>query len=258
VLIDWFTVGAQVINFLILLILMRMFLFKPIKEAVRKREEAVAATVRKAEKSFKDLEADREELAREKLALERSRERILQKAEQDAREYLDEALEKVHEESRQARKAWQAELRREQEAVARTMRRKVAHTAFRMAGKVLADMTGKQAKAELEQQAALAFLEKLRSAELSIDETTIQGSAQLSTSFRDEDLQEQMIQALMERFPNLKELTCRVDDEMGLAIVLHAGDIRLEWSPESSLQDLESEVQEALSSSFGHTAQAAS
>ena len=37
-LIDWFTVGAQVLNFLILVFLMWRFLYKPILAAIDERE----------------------------------------------------------------------------------------------------------------------------------------------------------------------------------------------------------------------------
>jgi F-type H+-transporting ATPase subunit b len=41
-LIDWFTVGAQVVNFLILVWLMKRFLYKPILHAIDAREKRIA------------------------------------------------------------------------------------------------------------------------------------------------------------------------------------------------------------------------
>ena len=42
-LIDWFTVGAQVLNFLILVWLLKRFLYKPILNAIDAREKRIAA-----------------------------------------------------------------------------------------------------------------------------------------------------------------------------------------------------------------------
>ena len=42
-LIDWFTVGAQALNFLVLVWLMKRFLYKPILNAIDKREKLIAA-----------------------------------------------------------------------------------------------------------------------------------------------------------------------------------------------------------------------
>ena len=41
-LIDWFTVGAQVLNFLILVWLLKHFLYKPILNAIDAREKRIA------------------------------------------------------------------------------------------------------------------------------------------------------------------------------------------------------------------------
>jgi len=49
-LIDWFTVGAQALNFLILVWLMKHFLYKPILHAIDEREKRVAAELADADK----------------------------------------------------------------------------------------------------------------------------------------------------------------------------------------------------------------
>jgi F-type H+-transporting ATPase subunit b len=42
-LIDWFTVAAQIVNFLILVWLLKHFLYKPILDAIDAREKRIAA-----------------------------------------------------------------------------------------------------------------------------------------------------------------------------------------------------------------------
>ena len=42
-LIDWFTVGAQALNYLILVGLLRRYLYKPVLDAIDAREARVAA-----------------------------------------------------------------------------------------------------------------------------------------------------------------------------------------------------------------------
>ncbi len=48
-LIDWFTVVAQAINFLILVWLLKRFLFKPILHAIDEREKGIANQLAQAE-----------------------------------------------------------------------------------------------------------------------------------------------------------------------------------------------------------------
>jgi F-type H+-transporting ATPase subunit b len=58
VLIDWFTVGAQALNFLILVWLMKRFLYKPVLAAIDGREKKVAAEL--ADAAAKKAEAKKE------------------------------------------------------------------------------------------------------------------------------------------------------------------------------------------------------
>ena len=56
-LIDWFTVGAQALNFLILVWLLKRFLYKPILHAIDEREKRIAkeladADAKKAEAAY--------------------------------------------------------------------------------------------------------------------------------------------------------------------------------------------------------------
>ena len=48
-LIDWFTVGAQTLNFLILVWLMKRFLYKPILNAIDAREKRIATQLSDAD-----------------------------------------------------------------------------------------------------------------------------------------------------------------------------------------------------------------
>ena len=48
-LIDWFTVGAQALNFLILVWLMKHFLYQPILHAIDAREKKIAAELAKGD-----------------------------------------------------------------------------------------------------------------------------------------------------------------------------------------------------------------
>ena len=57
-LIDWFTVGAQALNFLILVWLMKRFLYKPVLAAIDAREKKVAAEL--ADAAAKKAEAKKE------------------------------------------------------------------------------------------------------------------------------------------------------------------------------------------------------
>jgi F-type H+-transporting ATPase subunit b len=78
-LIDWFTVAAQAVNFLILVWLMKRFLYKPILNAIDAREKKIAATVADASKQKADAEGEKNEFKKKNADLTLSARRCLLK-----------------------------------------------------------------------------------------------------------------------------------------------------------------------------------
>ena len=70
-LIDWFTVGAQALNFIILVWLLKRYLYKPILNAVDTREKRIAAELAdaEAEKAREEFQHKNEEFDRQRADL---------------------------------------------------------------------------------------------------------------------------------------------------------------------------------------------
>lgn len=94
-LIDWFTVGAQALNFIILVWLLKRFLYKPILNAIDARETRIAAELADADAKKADAEKMRDEFDHKNQAFDQQRAALLQKATEDAgterQRLLDEA-----------------------------------------------------------------------------------------------------------------------------------------------------------------------
>ena len=69
-LIDWFTVIAQVVNFLILVWLLKRFLYHPILDAIDAREQRIAKELADAAKKMAAAEKERDEFQHKKSELE--------------------------------------------------------------------------------------------------------------------------------------------------------------------------------------------
>ncbi|MEN4041216.1 MAG: hypothetical protein ROW39_02640, partial [Anaerolineaceae bacterium] len=54
--IDLFTVFAQIVNFLVLILLLKRFLYKPVLKAIAAREERIANTVKEADQAKADAQ----------------------------------------------------------------------------------------------------------------------------------------------------------------------------------------------------------
>ena len=63
-LIDWFTVGAQALNFLILVWLMKRYLYQPIRNAIDAREKLIATELANADKKKAEAQKESDEFRR--------------------------------------------------------------------------------------------------------------------------------------------------------------------------------------------------
>src|SRR5665811_1288851 len=94
-LIDWFTVGAQALNFLVLVWLMKRFLYKPILHAIDEREKRIAAELANADAKEAKAQKERDEFQHKNEEFDQQRAALLKKATEEAQaerqRLLDEA-----------------------------------------------------------------------------------------------------------------------------------------------------------------------
>ena len=84
-LIDWFTVGAQALNFVILVWLLKRFLYKPIIHAVDARENRIAKERADADAIKSEATKEREEFRKKNEAFDQQRAALLSKATDEAK-----------------------------------------------------------------------------------------------------------------------------------------------------------------------------
>ncbi|MGL6052044.1 MAG: hypothetical protein ACRC16_19025 [Aeromonas salmonicida] len=94
-LIDWFTVGAQVVNFLILAWLLKRFLYHPILDAIDAREKRIATELANAAQQQASATEERENFEQRNSELDRNKATLLKEATEAAhverQRLLDEA-----------------------------------------------------------------------------------------------------------------------------------------------------------------------
>jgi F-type H+-transporting ATPase subunit b len=157
-LIDWFTVGAQALNFLILVWLMKRFLYKPILSAIDARETKIAAELADATAKQADASKERDEFQHRNEEFDQQRAALLSKATDDANAERERLLDG-------ARKAAQALSEKQLDAMrseAKTLRQAISqrtqHEVFAIARKTLADL----ATVSLEERVGEVFTHRLR------------------------------------------------------------------------------------------------
>jgi F-type H+-transporting ATPase subunit b len=166
-LIDWFTVGAQVLNFLILAWVLKRFLYKPILHAIDAREKRIAATLADADAKMTEAEQERTEFRQRNEAFDRQRDERLNQVKDEVKAERQRLLD----EARQAAVEWsgkrQDALRREHKNLRDEITRRTQEEVFAIARKTLADLAG----ASLEVRMADLFVRRLRELEGEARET---------------------------------------------------------------------------------------
>ncbi|MGA8863511.1 MAG: F0F1 ATP synthase subunit delta [Gallionella sp.] len=157
-LIDWFTVVAQAVNFLILVWLMKRFLYHPILNALDAREKRIADELADADARKAEARAEREEYSRKNEEFERQRADMLAKATDEAAAEHRRLFDRVRKDADGLRAKLQDSVTSEYRTLHEEISRRTQAEVFAIARKTLADLAG----ASLEQRMAEVFVGRLR------------------------------------------------------------------------------------------------
>lgn len=230
-LIDWFTVLAQAINFLILVWLMKRFLYKPLLHAIDEREKRVTTEITEAALKKSAAEKENLDFKKKNEAFEQERAALLAKANSDARAAGERMLEDAKKAAADFGLKQQNDLRSERDALQKAMGQSLLLEVFAIARKVLKDLAG----ANLDEQVVDLFIQRLR--ELKPDEKTILAASMrtspvlIRTSFQLQAAQQASLAAMV------KELSAseippqfKTDPDLIGGIDLSAGWQKLSWN----------------------------
>jgi len=157
-LIDWFTVAAQLVNFFILVWLLKRFLYKPILDAIDARERRIATSLADAATNQKRAEEEREAFQAKNGELDQQRDQLLHKAREEARAEAGRLLDEARQAAFALRAKRQDALAREQVRLNDEITRRTREEVFAIARKTLMDLAG----TSLEERISEAFTRRLR------------------------------------------------------------------------------------------------
>jgi F-type H+-transporting ATPase subunit b len=254
VLIDWFTVIAQIANFLVLVGLLRYFLFTPIVNAMRERREQIDGDMDKAKKREEEAARMLEDYQAKSLELDRKSEEIMRKAEEDARKRGEDYL-------RQARLEASAEQDRLRDALnlrkgdlSMRLRLMALHDGAGLARRTVGELSG----TSLEDGLVSAFIRQIETTDRERREkmSSAMGKAgnspRVTSSFPlSDDLRRRLDEAIRKQFSPGASVRYVPAPDMPLGIEMDVDGYKLRWGVEQYLGDLEDEISKAISDSFG-------
>lgn len=157
-LIDWFTVTAQVLNFVILVWLMKRFLYGPVLAAIDERERGLALQLSDAAAAKADAKRELDELEKRTAEFDEHQAGLRSRAADEAKALRQQLLDEARSETEGQRTRWETALVTERRELSQDLTRRTAEEVFAIARKVLADL----AAISLEEAMTGMFLRRLR------------------------------------------------------------------------------------------------
>lgn len=247
--IDWFTVSAQIINFLILVFLLKKFLYGPIITAMDKREETIAGRLNEAKKKREEAVHEIERFRKSNEDLESQRAEMLSEAKSAAEQQKKELIIAARKEVDEIKVRWREAVGQEKQAFIENLRNRMASEIYTIARKVFSDL----ADISFEEHMTDMFLRKLNALdqnELDVIKTKLQDSGEAITVATSFEIPEQKVQAVREaiqlisgadpqpEFVLSKDILCGIE--------LRVKGYNIGWNVDAYLRSLEEEFERVL------------
>jgi F-type H+-transporting ATPase subunit b len=247
--IDWFTFVAQIINFIVLVVLLRRFLYEPIMRVMEQRRQKIKASLLDAEDKIIQAEQETTKYRNLTEKLEQQKAEIIAQAKTEADQTKSELLKQIREEIATTQSLWYQNLEQEKERFLSDLQQRTSQEIYNLLNVTLTDL----ANIHLENQVIEVFLERL----IGLDVTTTNKFRQALENTQEIILvqsafeipvnqQEKIIRAIQEQFNINSEVHFQVVSELICGIKLIAGGQEIAWSLASYLDSLQSRLNQVF------------
>jgi len=248
-LIDWFTIVAQVVNFLILVLLLRRFLYGPIVKAMQEREDRIRDRLQAAEAEHREAEEVKATYRARRRELDERQDRLLAEAREAADARRKELMDRARLEVEEAQSHWREAVRRERELFLSELRMRTGQEVVTIARRALSSL----ADAELEGQMVRVFLRRLRESEPEQRRAVTdavrdagRGVVVRSAFHLPDPKRSEVAAAVSELLEADVPLQFVTQADLVAGIELDAGSYRVAWSLDEHLASLEQDMAEML------------
>jgi F-type H+-transporting ATPase subunit b len=141
-LIDWFTVGAQVVNFLILVWLLKHFLYGPIIDAIDARENRIAKELADADERKAQAQEEHETYRKKNEAFDKQRATLISEAQDEASTERSRLMDEAHQAADALSAKRQKALQQDTDNLHQAIGRRAQQEVFAITRKALTDLAG--------------------------------------------------------------------------------------------------------------------
>lgn len=230
--IDWFTFAAQIVNFLILLALLKRFLYGPILKAIADRETEIDSRFAQLSEQQSAAETARIDYDRRAQELAQTKQQLLSDAAEEVELWKTDHLDKAKTEVEASRTDWFMALDRERGQLRADLQEQCQRDGMRMAESVLKILAGQN----VEQLMVDSFINRL-STDTPNDVRLEDGeSVTMRSAFELSSSQQQRLRAALASngFPT-SDIQFRVDETLICGIELRTSNHEISWNVRDSL-----------------------
>ncbi|HOY65645.1 MAG TPA: hypothetical protein PLP29_02090 [Candidatus Ozemobacteraceae bacterium] len=156
--IDWFTFAAQIVNFFVLVVILRHVLYRPILEALDARRRAVEATVADAAAAKEAAEKDRNALAGEREAFAQRKAELHRRLEEEIETERARLTDETRRELEELNESWKQRIEQEKAEAGRMFAELAGDELVAVTRRLIRDLSD----TELEEAMVRAFIRRWR------------------------------------------------------------------------------------------------
>jgi F-type H+-transporting ATPase subunit b len=249
--IDWFTWGAQIVNFLILVAVLKHFLYGRILRAIDERDQELQDRWDQADQATSTVEQERQALEERQQAWDAEQEAQLQEAREHAERKRKALIEETRQEVEQTRRQWLEALGRDRDALADDLQKVAGEEVLATARQVLQDL----AEVSLEHQVMQVFTQRLTEAGGPDDETSwLQGldldkdsPVRVTSTFSiSEEDRDRLSAVIRQQRSRRQAVEFKRSDDSIYGVAVQAGSERWGWTVADYLDQLRERFHNAI------------
>lgn len=234
--IDWLTVIAQIINFLVLVALLKRFLYAPVLRTIDQRQQQINAQREDAHSRKADADAERDRYQCLREDLDNQKHQLLEEARQQARDEQARLINEARKQVADQREAWQQQLADEQAALLKTLEAQTGEAVLKTANRLLADMADSSLLAQMLKQLLATLKVRSLTEHAIVDQPD--ATLRLVSSEPLTDTQQANLTDALQALAEPQQLLFETDPRLVCGIEMWLGDEKLSWSLRDYLADL--------------------
>ncbi len=241
--IDWITVIAQIANFLLLVWLLKRFLYRPILDGIDAREAEIARRMAEAGQAQKKAQAAEAEYRKQQAQLLSDRNAMVDQALSASENQRDTLLADAHAKLEQEQKDWHTHLERERHRFTAQLQRAGEGALLELTRKALRDL----ADASLEEAIARHAGARLQALATELGHAAGDSSEAVATTREAlADAAQAQIQTDLDTLlPGLK-LRFEIDPHQAPGLILRVGGAQVAWTVDSYIDEFEALLNDRL------------